>query len=136
MNAPDQRPEETPDSIGDIQRRLVALENERNTLMDQLDRANAEQRKAFVASIRAECEKYGWDAAEIAAELSSRGKKARNASWKPKRVWIDPDNPEHRFVGRGLPGWMRDKMRGLGLDPGSREDRDRFRNEHLRVVEA
>jgi DNA-binding protein H-NS len=46
--------------------------------------------------------------------------------------YVDPTDPSRAYVRGVLPGWFKETMQGLGLDPASKEDREKFKAEHLR----
>lgn len=50
--------------------------------------------------------------------------------------YVDPDNPNNVYSRGVLPGWMKEKMAALGLDPSDKDDRYSFKTNHLRPIKA
>ena len=81
----------------------------------------------------------GHDLEEITGQLLPRRRRAAGINKTRKSGsgdyirYIDPDNPNNVYVRGVLPGWMKEKMTALGLDPSNREDREFFKANHLRV---
>ena len=48
--------------------------------------------------------------------------------------YADPENPNNVYSRGVLPRWMKDKMAALGLDSGSKEDREAFKANHLQPI--
>jgi DNA-binding protein H-NS len=49
-------------------------------------------------------------------------------------TYVDPDNPSNTYVRGVLPGWMKDQMKATGFDPKNKEDRETFKQKHLKVA--
>lgn len=49
--------------------------------------------------------------------------------------FVDPNNPANVYIRGGVPTWMAEAMKGLGLDPAIKDDRERFKAEQLRKIE-
>ena len=50
--------------------------------------------------------------------------------------YVDPDNPKNVYVRGAVPGWLKEKMRSAGFDPGSKEDRETFKSQHLKKIQG
>jgi hypothetical protein len=119
---------------GELQRKLVAIEDERKALKEQLEAAEAQEKTDYVNTVRQYCIERGWDLAEIAGRITGLGAKTKGKSkrpFKPSTVWVDPENEQNIYVGRGLPLWMRERMTKLGYDMKDADSRKRFRDEVL-----
>lgn len=82
----------------------------------------------------------GHDLDEIIHQITPRrrrglgGKKMRRSGSGRYTRYVDPDNPDNVYVRGVIPGWMKEKMVTLGLDPNNREDRDFFKTNHLQTI--
>ena len=59
-----------------------------------------------------------------------------SAGNRQRTLYIDPDNAENVYSRGATPGWMKQKMQDQGYDPASKGDRDAFKANYLKVVEA
>ncbi|CAK0759041.1 DNA-binding protein H-NS [Gammaproteobacteria bacterium] len=123
-------------SAADIRQQLAALESQQAELEKVLVERRKEERKGFVDDIRQRIVDAGYDLQEITAKLVTRKYQSHTRSddahdTREYPYYFDPDNPEHRYTRGVLPVWMKDKMRGQGLDPADKSHRDRFKSESL-----
>jgi hypothetical protein len=131
----------TDQDASTLKDQLAALDQKRKSIAEQLADALNEKRRTLIARVRSQCEENGWDLRALANEIAGTPTKKQRSNggaygiWQPKQVWVDPNNEANVFRGRGLPAWMREQMTALGMDPKIKEDRERFRQENLRVVE-
>lgn len=49
--------------------------------------------------------------------------------------YVDPNNEANVYTRGITPPWMLEAMRGLGLDPANKDDRERFKTEQLQKIE-
>ena len=126
-------------SAADLRQQLATLEQQRSELEKVLDERRKEERKGFVDDLRQRIIDAGHDLPEIAHQLSLRRKGnyrrqvTVNAD-EPREYsrYVNPNNPEQRYIRGVLPGWMKAQMRAQGLDPTDKSHRERFKNESLR----
>ena len=93
-----------------------------------MDAKLAEERGEFVKRFRGKIVEEGYDVASIAKSLAGRVKRVPQRTYK---TLVDPKNTEHTYVRGVLPGWIKEQMRTLGLDPASKADREKFKAEHM-----
>lgn len=127
-----------------IKQRLQELERDRQELEYQLALQHKAQRKGYVESLRQDIRANGYEVEEIAVALLPKGfiprelwSKDKAAISKPSASgarYVDPNNPQHTYVRGVLPGWMKQQMLDNGLNPDIKDDRKRFKQEHLQWV--
>jgi DNA-binding protein H-NS len=127
-------------TLPEIDSRLAELGQEQSELMQARHQILIANRKDVAAQARELIAAAGYDPEEI-VPLINRGRRARRApAAAPKGAgyprFIDPDNPDNVYTRGVLPGWMKQKMLALGLDPKARADRDSFKESHLRLEAA
>ena len=116
----------------EIIERLNEIDAEKAELEAALAQAKVEMKSYVVEQIRDLLAENGYTADEILPLVAP----AEPA--KPARVfstWAmkdDPATPPFRTYTRGvLPGWMKDDMASVGLDPRMGEDRTKFKSEYM-----
>lgn len=121
-------------SLEEIQRQLEEADNKKAQLEKLLKDKREEGKGAVVEQIRNIILDNGYDPEEIMNLVLRRRRKL--VSDRQYRRYVDPDNPEN-FYSRGvLPGWMKEKMAQQGYDPNSKDDREAFKANSLRLVEG
>jgi DNA-binding protein H-NS len=74
----------------------------------------------------------GHDVEEIAELIRGRTRRTKAGASKSYATYVDPDNAANTYVRGPLPRWMRDKMTAAGLDLSNKEDRETFKQKHLK----
>lgn len=101
-------------------------------------RAQAEKGE-LAQHIRSMIEDRGYDVEDIMGFVQPRkrrgggGKKGSSGNYTR---YVDPENADNVYTRGVLPGWMKQKMASLGLDPKNREHRESFKANHLKAVNA
>ncbi len=78
----------------------------------------------------------GYDVEEIARDLapgSGRGRSTKGASRRSRYKYVDPNNSENTYVSGPFANWMKLQMAEKGMNPDSKEDRERFKETLKRV---
>ena len=126
-------------TLPEIDARLAELDQEHGELMQTRAQILIANRKGVAAQARELIAAAGYDLEEI-VPLISRGRRRRGSPAALKSNgyprFVDPDNPDNVYTRGVLPGWMKEKMLALGLDPKTRTDRDSFKANHLREEAA
>ncbi len=99
---------------------------------DAIDAKKEAGKNELAEEIRQKIADSGFDVTEIVALLS--GRKRRTRSTVSYATYVDPDNAANTYVRGVLPGWMKDQMKAKGLDPSNKEDRETFKQKHLKVA--
>jgi len=108
--------------------RLNEIDSEKAEIEAALAQAKVEMKASIVEQIRDLLAENGYTADEILPLLVP----AKAA--KPDRVFSTyamKDNPGKVYSRGVLPGWMKDAMVAVGLDPRMGEDRTKFKAEHM-----
>jgi len=129
--------------LPELAQELAILEQRRNGIIEEMESTKEREQMAFAQEIGDEiadyCEPLGWTGVEILEILAARftaAKPKRRGSRRASMVWVNPDNPEQVYRGRGFPLWMREAMVQSGMNPDDKSERQRFRDERLRGQQA
>lgn len=120
-------------SLEEIQRQLDEADSKKAQLEKLLKSKREEGKGAVVQQIREIIADNDYDAEEIMNLVLRRRRLSGNRQY---RHYVDPENPENVYSRGVLPVWMREKMAEQGLDPASKEDRETFKANSLRLVEG
>jgi DNA-binding protein H-NS len=97
------------------------------------------EKAELAQEIRQMIEGRGFDVEEVLNHIlpprrrrSAGAKKSGSGSYTR---YVDPENSNNVYSRGVLPRWMKDKMAALGLDSGSKEDREAFKQNHLTPVQ-
>lgn len=116
--------------------RLHALEAEAAAIREEMAAKRAQEQREYADEIIAVCEDSEWDPADIGILLLPKSTMRQGTKRPVKKIWVNPKNEAQQYKGRGFPSWMREEMAAVNLDPGSKDDRLKFRDEHLEVKDA
>ena len=108
--------------------RLEEIKAEEAELEAALAQAKVDMKSSIVEQIRDLLAENGYTAEEILPLVAP----AEPA--KPARVFSTyamKDDPSKVYTRGVLPGWMKDAMAAVGLDPRMGEDRTKFKAEHM-----
>jgi hypothetical protein len=113
-----------------LQQELKGLEARKAELEQAIQAQRGERKKELIAEFKARLTEEGFDFAEICGK--SEGKKGRRTSGsQSSAALVYKGDPNLSYIRGPIPGWMTEKMSELGLDSSSKEDRDRFKAEHM-----
>ena len=120
-------PEEIEEDYVALRDRLLAAQQEAEECQRRLDGMKAGAKQGLVADLLEEIDAHGFDRQEILSLC------LRKAPKKPQaRVeWTDKAVPGSVYIMGAFPGWMKERMGVLGLDPVSAEDRKVYRDTYL-----
>ena len=133
-------------SYEEIQRLVADLEQERLSALAALGQRKEQAKYELAQTIKDMIAEQGYALNDIVPLLGARKRRgpARSVA-APRRsstdnrqrtLYIDPDNAENVYSRGATPGWMKQKMQDQGYDPASKGDRDAFKANYLKVVEA
>ena len=125
-------------SVGEIEQQLEALAQSRTDLEQALAQRQQQAKYDLAQEVKDLIQDRGYDAAEIATLLGARRRRSAGVKKSGSRQYtryVDPDDPENKYVRGVLPGWMKQKMQDQGYDPSSKEDREAFKASSLQVVD-
>jgi DNA-binding protein H-NS len=119
-------------SLEQLQKRLEELGTEWHLVEEAIEQKKEAGKNELAAEVRQKITDAGHDVADIVGLLQGRKRRTRSTS-KSYATYVDPDNAANTYVRGVLPGWMKEKMAAKGLDPASKEDRETFKQKHLKV---
>jgi DNA-binding protein H-NS len=128
-------------SVEQIQEQLYQVEQNRADLEKALEQRKQQEKYDVAQEVKDLIAQRGYALGEIVPLLSTRKRRAAAVAVAAKKSgrqytrYVDPDNADNVYVRGVLPGWMKQKMVDNGYDPGVREDREKFKAEHLRAEE-
>ena len=122
-------------TLEQLQQRLAELETEWNEIETAIAAKLEEDKKQLAEEIAQRIKDAGHEFAEIISLINPRKRRGNKAAITPSyTTYVDPDNPDNTYVRGVLPGWLKDKMRAAGFDPGDKEDRETYKAQHLKAV--
>lgn len=122
-------------TLEQLQQRLAELETEWNETETAIAAKLEEDKKQLAEEIAQRIKDAGHEFAEIISLINPRKRRGNKAAITPSyTTYVDPDNPDNTYVRGVLPGWLKDKMRAAGFDPGDKEDRETYKAQHLKAV--
>ena len=126
-------------SIHEIQQQLEELEHNQADLRQELNERMQQAKLDFVRELKDTIHGRGYEISEIASLIAPRRRRptsVKTGSPRQYKTYIDPANSDNTYVRGVVPGWMRQQMQDKGFDPNSKEDRDNFKKDYLRVLES
>lgn len=129
-------------SAEELQSQIQQTKQKEAQLKQALNERWEAEKLELAQEIRAIITERGHDVEEIADQLTPRRRRGAGTKKSGKSgsgrytSYVDPDNPNHVYSRGVLPGWMKEKMAALGLDPNNKDDRSSFKLHHLRAIKA
>lgn len=131
-------------SVEEIQQHLDDIEQSKAELQRALVARRQEARHGVAQQVRDLILENGYDLEEILPLISARRRRGSVAkaakpaptSGREYTRYVDPENPDNVYVRGVLPAWMKQKMQEQGYDPSVKADREAFKANYLRVLEA
>jgi len=112
-----------------LQARLKQIEEERVLLEQQMEAQKEEALDAIAVRVKEYISEQGFDPIEVVRKILPEKRKSTSKSYV--------DNATGQVYVRGaLPGWMREAMTNMGLDPANKEHREKYKTEHMTVKGA
>lgn len=122
-------------TLEQLQQRLAELETEWNEIETNIAAKLEEDKQQLADEIAKQIKDAGHELAEIISLINPRKRRGTKAAITSSyTTYVDPDNPDNTYVRGVLPGWLKEKMRAAGFDPGDKEDRETYKTQHLKVV--
>jgi len=125
-------------SVDEIQQQLKDLAQNRADLEQALVQRYQQAKLDLVQQIKDLIQEQGFEITEIISLLGPKRRRTpgtKTGSLRQYTKYVDPDNPENIYVRGVLPGWMKQKMQDQGYDPNSKQDRETFKANSLRIFE-
>ena len=116
-------------TLEQLHQRLEELGAEWNAVEAQIERRTHEDKQALADLIRQKITDAGYRPEEITTLL--RGRRGSSRGSRSYTTWVDPDS-SNTYVRGPLPAWLRDKMAKAGVDPADKEQREAFKQQHLK----
>lgn len=117
----------------ELRTKLDEIEKQKSEVEKALMAKRNDRKRELLAAFKQRVEDEGFTLHEV-CPLRSAGKNRRgNGSERTFAVYVSNDDPEKTYVRGPLPSWMKEKMAGLGLDPSSKEDRDRYKADYMHL---
>jgi len=118
-------------TLEQLHQRLEELGAEWNAVEAQIERRTHEDKQALADLIRQKITDAGYRPEEITTLL--RGRRGSSLGSRSYTTWIDPDSA-NTYVRGPLPAWLRDKMAKAGVDLADKEQREAFKQKHLKRI--
>jgi DNA-binding protein H-NS len=125
-------------SVDEIQRQLQELAQNRADLEHALAQRQQQVKHDLAQEVKDLIQEKGYDVSEILSLIGPRRRRstgAKKGGVRQYTKYVDPDNPKNVYVRGVIPGWMKQKMQDQGYDPASKDDREAFKSQSLRIME-
>jgi DNA-binding protein H-NS len=129
-------------SVDEIQQQLEDIEQSKAELQRALVARRQEAKHGVAQHVRDLITQSGYDLDEIVPLIVPRRRRGAAAVARPAATgrdytrYVDPENPANVYVRGVLPGWMKQKMQEQGYDSSVKTDREAFKANYLKVIEA
>jgi DNA-binding protein H-NS len=132
-------------SVDEIQQQLDEIEQSKAELQRALVTRRQEARHGVAQQVKDLIAEHGYEIDEILPLIVARRRRgAGRAAAQPRATqsgreytrYVDPENAENIYVRGVLPGWMKQKMQEQGYDSSAKADREAFKANYLKVMEA
>jgi hypothetical protein len=114
-----------------IRDRLLAAQQEAEECQRRLDGMKAGAKQGLVADLLEEIDAHGFDRQEILSMCLRKAKVKAPKKPQARAEWTDKAVPGSVYIMGAFPGWMKERMGVLGLDPARAEDRKVYRDTYL-----
>lgn len=128
-------------SVVEIQQQLDEIEQSKAELQRALVARRQEAKHSVAQQVRDLIAQGGYELDEIVPLIVPRRRRSTAAprpapSGRDYTRYVDPENPANVYVRGVLPGWMKQKMQEQGYDSSVKADREAFKANYLKVIEA
>ncbi len=129
-------------SVEEIQQQIEEMEQSKAELQRALVVRRQEAKHSVAQSVRDLIIQSGYDLDEIVPLIVPRRRRGAAAAARPAATgreytrYVDPENPANVYVRGVLPGWMKQKMQEQGYDASVKSDREAFKANYLKVMDA
>jgi hypothetical protein len=123
-------------SADELANRLKEAQSLIGDLEHQIERKRKEERKGFVQELKELISERGYEVEDIANDLApgtGRARAGRGTSRRSRYKYLDPGNPDNTYISGPFALWMKRQMSERGMNPDSKEDRERFKQTLKRV---
>jgi len=102
-----------------------------NQVETAIEQRTREDKRELADQIRRKITEAGYEPEEILHLIKGRSRRIESRVYA---TWIDPENSQNTYVRGPLPGWLKKKMTDAGMDPADKEQRENFKQTHLKKV--
>jgi hypothetical protein len=124
-------PEEIEEDYVAIRDRLLAAQQEAEECQRRLDGMKAGAKQGLVADLLEEIDAHGFDRQEILSMCLRKAKVKAPKKPQARVEWTDKAVPGSVYIMGAFPGWMKERMGIVGVDPARAEDRKVYRDTYL-----
>ena len=115
----------------ELRAKLESLEAEQKEV-ERVLAAKRDKRKAeLIAEFKQRIKEEGFTIGEVTDTFLGRRGSRRSAGERSYPRYVDNANPEDVYVRGPLPGWMKERMSAVGLNPSDKGDRERYKQEYM-----
>ncbi len=108
---------------------LKSLQAQKAAVEKALHAKRADRKKQLIAEFKARLAEEGFDfEALCGADAKKRSKGSTDRTYPS---FVAKDDAECVYTRGPIPGWMKEKMSALGLNPKAKEDRERFKSDYM-----
>ena len=116
----------------ELKAKLEALEAQQKEVERALASKRDKRKAELVSEFKEKLIAEGFSVAEFADAFGGRrgGRRASGAQRSYPR-YVDNADSDCIYVRGPLPGWMKERMSAVGLNPANKEDRERYKQEYM-----
>ncbi|MBK5967600.1 MULTISPECIES: H-NS histone family protein [Thiorhodovibrio] len=116
----------------ELKAKLESLEAQQKEVERALASKRDKRKAELVAEFKERITGEGFAIAEFADIFGGRRGARRSAgAQRSYPRYVDNADPDCIYVRGPLPGWMKERMSAVGLNPGNKEDRERYKQEYM-----
>lgn len=116
----------------ELKAKLDSLEAEHKEIERVLLTKRSQRKAELATEFRERLLAEGFEAEEIADALVGRRGRGKSSK-RSYPQYIDNNNPNNIYVRGPLPVWMKENMASVGLDASQKSDRERYKQEYMRI---
>ncbi|WPL19625.1 H-NS histone family protein [Thiorhodovibrio winogradskyi] len=115
----------------ELRAKLESLEAEQKEV-ERVLAAKRDQRKAeLISEFKQRIKDEGFTVGEVADAFAGRRNSRRSGGARSYPRYVDNADSNFVYVRGPLPGWMKERMTAVGLNPADKGDRERYKQDYM-----
>lgn len=113
-----------------LQQQLKDIEARKAEIERVLQSKRTERKKELIAEFKTRLREEGFEYADICGHEDGRRTRRQGGVTRYPLFAVKSD-PNLTYIRGPVPGWMKEKMAAIGLDPADKGDRERYKSEYM-----
>ncbi|MBK1647835.1 H-NS histone family protein [Rhabdochromatium marinum] len=119
----------------ELNEKLQTLEAEQKEVKRALASKRDKRKAELIAEFKQKFIAEGFTVAEMVDTFAGRRSRKPYTERSYSR-YIDKADPDRTYARGPLPGWMKERMITVGLDPNDKGDRERYKQDYMQQAQA